>query len=201
MAATKPSPRPPSASPPAGRSSGAPGPLRSATSTRTMPPPAITATVTVSPGSPDRLYRTLLAKISLTSNTATSPHGRPGPSTAPTNSRATRARSARPAGQRHALPNRHPGHRRTRPSPPALPGGPTGAAGLAHGDARSTQRRTSSRNTPPARPVRGRPWKIDGVADRSHRLDAVRYMSVDAATQRFTARHGDTQRDKAKRPA
>jgi hypothetical protein len=33
-----------------------------------------------------------------------------------------------------------------------------GAAARTHGDARSTQRRMSSRNTRPARPVRGCPW-------------------------------------------
>ena len=36
------------------------------------------------------------------------------------------------------------------------------------------------------------PWKADGFADRSHRPDAVRYMSVDPATQGSTARQGDT---------
>jgi hypothetical protein len=86
-----------SASRPAGRSTGVPGPARSVTSIRTVPSPEMTATVTVSPGSPDRLCRTLLLKISLTSKTATSPHGCPGPSTAETNARAARARSARPA--------------------------------------------------------------------------------------------------------
>jgi hypothetical protein len=68
-------------------------------------------------------------------------------------------------------------------------------------DARPPQRHTLSRDRPPARPVRGRPWKTDGVADRSHHPDAVRCMSVDAATRRPTATQGDTRRDKAKRPA
>jgi hypothetical protein len=81
----------------AGRNSGTPRPLRSVTSTRTTPPPALTATVTVSPGSPDRLCRTLLPKSSLTSRAASFPHGRPGPRTASTNARAARARAARPA--------------------------------------------------------------------------------------------------------
>jgi hypothetical protein len=66
------------------------------TSTRTMPSPAMTATVTVSPGAPEPLCRTELPKTSLTSKTAT-PHGCPGPSTSPTNLRAARASSARPA--------------------------------------------------------------------------------------------------------
>ena len=59
--------------------------------------PVLTATVTVSPGAPEPLCRTLLEKTSLTSKAATSPHGCPGPSTPATNARATRARSARPA--------------------------------------------------------------------------------------------------------
>jgi hypothetical protein len=64
---------------------------------RTMPSPAMTPTVTVSPGAPEPLCRTGSPKISLTSKAAASPHGCPGPSTSPTNLRAARARSARPA--------------------------------------------------------------------------------------------------------
>jgi hypothetical protein len=46
--------------------------------------------------------------------------------------------------------------------------------------------RTSSPDTPPARPVRGRPWKADGYPDRATGTDVVRYTSVDTATQRST---------------
>jgi len=95
--ATRCSPRPPSASRPAQESSGTPGPLRSVTSTRTRPSPALTATVTVPPAAPDRLCRTLLPNSSLTSSAASSPHGCPGPSTPAANAGATRARSSRPA--------------------------------------------------------------------------------------------------------
>jgi hypothetical protein len=49
--------------------------------------PALTATVTVSPGAPEPECRTLFPKTSLTSKTASSPHGCPGPSTSPTNAR------------------------------------------------------------------------------------------------------------------
>jgi hypothetical protein len=91
-AATSRSPRSPSASPSARRSFGAPGPLRSATSTRTMPPLAVTVTVAVPSGAPDPLCRTLLLKSSLTSKTAASSQGCPEPSTSPTNRRASRAR-------------------------------------------------------------------------------------------------------------
>ena len=44
-------------------------------------------------------------------------------------------------------------------------------------------------------PVRGRPWKADGYADRFHGADFVRYASVDTATQRPTAPQGDTRWD------
>ena len=159
--ATSRSPRPPSASRPAAYSSGTSGPLRSVTSTRTRPSPALTATVTVPPAAPDRLCRTLLPNSSLTSRAASSPHGCPGPSTPPTNVRAIRARSARPATvtlSRTAVPpSAHP------PSPPVRPGEAPGPPGGYTGDARSTQRRTSSRNTPLTRPVRGCPWKADGA--------------------------------------
>ena len=72
-AATSSSPRPLSASPPAGRSRGTPSPPRSVTSTRTRPSPSVTAT-------------------------ATSWHGCPGPSTPPEsagNLRPPRARGPR----------------------------------------------------------------------------------------------------------
>jgi Lsr2 len=48
------------------------------TSTRTTPARAVTVTVTVSPGRPELLYRMLLPKSSLTSKTASFPHGCPG---------------------------------------------------------------------------------------------------------------------------
>ncbi len=95
------------------------GPLRSVTSTRTSPSPALTAIVTVSPGSPEPLHCTLLPDSSLfTSKTATSPHGCTGPGTPTVNARGD-PRPRRPPRIRHALPDRRPGHQRTRPSPPA----------------------------------------------------------------------------------
>jgi hypothetical protein len=84
---------------PAGSSFGTPRPLRSVTSTRTTPPPVLTATVTVSPGAAEPLRRILLPKSSLTRSSASFPHGCPGPGTPPTNARASRARSA--PGKRH----------------------------------------------------------------------------------------------------
>ena len=168
---------------PQGRSCGTPGPPRSVTSTWTTPSPALTATVTVPPGAPEPLCCTLLPNSSPASRAASSPHGCPGPSTAPTNVRATRARSARPAtvtlSRTAASPTRPPpfprrGPRRQVPDP----------AGRAQRNARSTRRRMSSRNTAPAQPVYGRPCRADGVSDRSHRTDAVRYVSVATVTRR-----------------
>jgi len=105
------------------------------------------------PGSPNRLYRTLLPKSSLTSKTATSPHGCPGPSTAPTNSRATRARSARPASvtlSRTAAPVI------TAPALPGLPcpGEPPGPLGWHMG----MHARLSGTRQAATRRRRGRPW-------------------------------------------
>jgi hypothetical protein len=119
-------------------------------------------TTAVPPATPDRLCRTLLPNSSLTSRAASSPHGCPGPSTPPT----TRGRPA-PAPPARP-PSRSPGspasHQRTRlPRPPPPPGKSPGPPGRMYGNARSTQRLTSSRNTRPARPVRGRPRKADGV--------------------------------------
>jgi hypothetical protein len=85
-----------------------------------------------------------------------------------------------------APPSAHP------PSPAARPRHITGPAGRVYGNARSTQRHRSSRNRRPARPVRGCPWKADGAHRPSWRPDAVRYTSVDTATQRSTAIQGDT---------
>jgi hypothetical protein len=86
----------------------------------------------------------------------------PGTSTPPAKVRATRARSARPAIitlSQTAVPAISAP---VRPRP-HHPRASHRAAGWIHGDARSTQRRTPSRNMRPARPVRGRPWKADGA--------------------------------------
>jgi hypothetical protein len=101
----------------------------------------------------------------------------------------------RPPGQRHALPDRRISHQRTRPSRPHHPGSHRGA-GRTYGDARSTQRLTSSRNTRPARPVRGRPWKSRRCTPTVLAARTPSAMSVDTATQRSTAIQGDTRRDR-----
>ena len=159
-AVTSPSPRRPSASPSAGRNSGTPGPLRSATSTRTMPPPALTATVTVSPGSPDRLYRTLLPKSSLTSRAATSPHGCPG--RVPRRRTSGRPAPAPPARQASRSPE-PPARPSAHPPFPVRPaqgnhraaGGHTGMHARLSGARQAGTHRQHGASVA----VRGRPWK------------------------------------------
>jgi hypothetical protein len=51
-----------------------------------------------------------------------------------------------------------------------------------------------------ASPVRGRPRKADGPSYRAHPTDAVCNLSVDPATQRPTARQGDTRLNKEETP-
>jgi hypothetical protein len=79
-----------------------------------------------------------------------------------------------------SLPDRYPSHQRTR-----LPGRPRprNHAGRRADtpDARPTRRHTSSQDMPPARPVRGRPWKPGGYTDRATGPDVGRYTSVDTA--------------------
>jgi hypothetical protein len=79
----------------------------------------------------------------------------------------------------------------TAPPFPARPGKP---AGRTQGNARSAHLADPVRGpSVPAVPVRGRPCKADGPPHRSHPTDAVRYLSVDTATQRPTALQGDTR--------
>jgi hypothetical protein len=102
-------------------------------------------------------------------------------------------RPRRPPRIRHALPNRHPSHQRTRPSRPpdcGITGPPDGTRGM---HARLGGPR-QARDTPPARPVRGRPWNhrrcaptvtghqsrplcVRGHRDTSTRSDTPRYMA------------------------
>src|SRR5580704_10442896 len=73
----------------------------------------------------------------------------------PADERAGDPHPLRPPGHRHALPDLRPSHPRTRLPRPPGPGKSPGPAGRMYGNARSTQRLTSSRNTRPAQP---RPW-------------------------------------------
>ena len=192
--ATRWSPRPSSASLPAGRGSGTPGPLRSVTSTRITSSAILTATVTVSPGAPEPLCRRLLEKSSPTSRVATSPHGWPEPSSPSTNARASLARSARPASvtvSRTASPAI---------SAPAFPAahapGITRAAGRTQRDARSTRRQTSRQG----RPRNGHRNPVKRLPTPLLAPIPVRYASVDTATQRPTALQGDTCWDREETP-
>jgi hypothetical protein len=168
----------------------------------------LTATLIISPGSPDRLCLTLLPNIShqqdsniragVTGGTARLPrkHGRPAP--------------ASPPRKRHGLPDRQPSHHRTR-----LPGqhrpGKSRAAGRTHRDARPTRRQTSSPNPPgaghrnpvkrlrtapwPRFPSAMRPWTLGSWALEIHGRDTdgeggsgyadrgARFLASDLATQ------------------
>jgi hypothetical protein len=96
-----------------------------------------------------------------------------------------------------AAPGVRPGPRSARRSRScaAHPSGWNMAASSGRVHAR-LRRRTPSRDTPPARPVRAGPWKTSGYTDRATGADAVRYASVDPATWGSTTRQGDTPRDR-----
>ena len=136
--------------------------------------------------------------------TARSPAGRRHPRTGARDRAPRRRTRGRPAPAPPARPpSRSPGspaQPSAHPPSPAVPppANHRGPPGRMYGDARSTQRHTSSRNPRPARPVRGCPWKADGTHRPSQRPDAVRYMSVDTATQRYKVTHDGTEK---KRPA
>jgi hypothetical protein len=198
-AATSWSPRPPSASRPAGRSSGVPGPARSVTSTRTTPSPTLTATVTVSPAAPEPECRTELPKISLTSSSASSPDGCPGPSTAETNARAARARSARPASvtvSRTVAPDT---------SAPAFPAALVPGIGPAAGRTQRMHARLGGARQASTRPQRGPSVPSVETPTVTPTVLPARNPS---AMRPWTAQHDGLQRDKVthagterKRPA
>ena len=97
--------------------------------------------------------------------------------------------------KRHALPNQA-----AAPSLAARPGN----IARARARTRGMQARLSDACQGGTRPGGPCPWpsvEADGPPHRSSQPDAIRYMSVDPATRRSTSIQGDTQRDKAKRPA
>jgi hypothetical protein len=128
----------------------------------------------------------------LTSSAASSPHGCPGPSTPAVNTRATRARSARPSSRSPAPPwsSTHP----PSPSRPASRETTQGAGGHTGMHARLGAARQAGKHAASA----ARPWpsveKPTVRTDRPDGMDAVRYASVDTATQRCAARQGETWR-------
>jgi hypothetical protein len=122
-------------------------------------------------GGPDRDRLPLRARAAvpdavaeqLTSSAASSQRGCPGPGTPAVNTRATRARSARPAIvtlSRTALVISASAF----PVPPRVPGNHPGRR-RAHRDARPTRRRASSRET---RRQRGPSVAVRGKADGAH---------------------------------
>jgi hypothetical protein len=156
-------------------------------------------------GGPDRDRLPLRARAAvpdavaeqLTSSAASSPHGCPGSSTPAVNTRATRARSARPAIVTHS---------RTAlvinasafPVPPRVPGTTQGADGHTGMHARLGAARQAGKHAASA----ARPWpsvkKPTVRTDRPDGMAAVRYASVNTATRRLTVTHRDTRRDKKK---
>ncbi len=112
---------------------------------------AVTVTVTAPPGTAELLCHTLVTSSeNRYQQDGDMPARLPKTKHPPTNARPARARASRPASVTLS-PGRNPGHRRTRLTAESP------AAGRAHEDAHPAQRRTSSRNTPQACPVRGRP--------------------------------------------
>ena len=113
------------------------------------------------------------------------------------NTRATRARSARPAIvtlSRTALVISASAF----PVPPRVPGNHPGRR-RAHRDARPTR---AARQAGKHAASAARPWpsveKPTVRTDRPDGMDAVRYTSVDTATRRLTVTRRETRRDKKK---
>ena len=89
------------------------------------------------------------------------------------------------------------GHRSRLGRPLSIPGEGARTAGRPHRGARPAPPSPQAGTRPPARPVRGRPWKSPRcaptvLAARTPFRDA----SVDPATHRLTVTHRDTRRDK-----
>ena len=167
------------------------GPARSVTSTLIVRSPAMTATVTVAPGAPEPLCRTLLPKTSLTSKTATSPHGCPGPSISLTKAR--RHAPAPPARPASVALSRTATLAITAPAPFPCPHQPWEVSEPPGGHTRMHARLRAACQAWTTRP-RGRSAAVRETADGANRpsemctptvLTArtpVRYTSVDTAT-------------------
>ena len=133
--------------------------------------------------SPERLCRTLFPNNSLVSKTATSPHWCPGPST-PVHELTGDPDAFRPPGNRYALPD-HRSHQCTRPSRPPGPG-ILWDSGPGIWDAPSTLRAASSRDTRPARAIRGRPAESQSSADEASGERARRFVETAVTSSRPT---------------
>jgi hypothetical protein len=189
--ATRWSPRPSSASLPAGRGSGTPGPLRSMTSTRMTPSSVLTATVTVSPGAPEALCRRLLEKSS--PPRAARPRPRTGD-----RSLAPLPRTRGPAAPAPPAPPAPQASRSSRTARPAI-STPAFPAALVPGNHAGRQADTtgctldSAANVKPrGAPGTGTGTPPSGYPHRSLAPIPVRHASVDTATQGSTTEQGDT---------
>jgi hypothetical protein len=194
--ATRWSPRPSSASLPAGRGSGTPGPLRSVTSTRITSFTVLTATVTVSPGAPEPLCRGYWRK-------ARPPATQPRPRTGD-RGLASLLQRREPAAPAPPVPqaSRSPGPpAQSSAHPPSRPPSSREIArvgGWTHADARSTRRQTSSQGTPRnghRNPVKRLPTPLPGPDSRP---PCVRGHRNTTPLQRDKVTHDRTEK---KRPA
>jgi hypothetical protein len=126
--------------------------------------------------------------------------------------RAGGTRPLRPPGKRHALPDRHPGHHRTRPSPPAPPRETGRAAGgrremhaqlhrerqAAHGPPPPTWSVARPWSRPPSVAVRAKPT-VPRTAPWPRFPSAMRpWTPQHNALQRYKVTHAGTEK---KRPA
>ena len=155
---------------------------------------------------PDRL----LPKSSLTSKTATSPHGCPGPSTSATNARAARARSARPASVTLSRTATLAITAPALPRPPR-PGKPAGQRADAGKCTLSSAANVKPRTRPPRTSSVARPWsRPPSVAVRAKPTvpRTAPWPRFPSAMRPWTPQHDGLQRDKVthdgteqKRPA
>ena len=185
--ATSSSPRPPSASAPAGRSRGTPRPPQSATSTQTSPSRAFTATVIVPPGRPETLCSALLLKSS-PAGPRRLRRGAPGRVPRPRRrGRPAPAPLAPPASRSPEPPPRPPRH----PFPAARPG-KTAPGGDGH---RGMHARLSGECQAGTRPGGPCPWKptVQHTAPTGPTWSAIcPWTPQHAGLQRYTVTHGGT---------
>lgn len=147
----------------------------------------------VSLGSPDRLCRILLPNSSLTSGTAASPHGCPGPSTL-ADERSGQPRPLYPPGKCHGLPDHYPvisAPPSQLPTPRETRGPPGGHTGM-HARLGGARQSGTRRRHGPSMAVRGKPAVTPTVLTARRRPLCVRGQRDTAAR----ARQGDTPRDR-----
>jgi hypothetical protein len=168
-----------------------------------QPVPALTGPVTVCPGSPEPLCRTLLPNCSKQDGIV--------PARVPGTENLTHELTGGPArsGNRNALPDHRPDHQcATLPRPPPIRKRSHGPGGHREMHARLGGTRQAGTRCPP-RPVRGRPRnsrrctptvltartdRPSGTHARPLCVRGQRNMTADGATRRYTAGHRETAR-------